>query len=66
MFLMLTGIFLLRDDKLDEDPIVFYRSRLIKVIIPFLVCASVFVLFDLFIVKKDFDIYNILLDFINK
>jgi hypothetical protein len=63
---MLTGILLLRDDKLDEDPIVFYRSRLIKVIIPFLICAGVFVLFDFFVIKKDFDIYNILLDFINK
>lgn len=66
VFLMLTGIFLLREDKLDEDPIGFYRSRLIKVIIPFFICVWFFALFDYVILaNKVFDLYHFILDFIN-
>ena len=63
---MLTGIFLLRDDKLDEDPITFYKSRLVKVIIPFLICVLFFLFFDYIVLaNKEFNLYYILLDFIN-
>ena len=65
VFLMLTGIFLLRDDKLDEDPLIFYQTRLTKVIVPFIICVFAFLWFDYFVVWKSIDIYHIFSNFIN-
>lgn len=47
VFLMITGIVLLRPDKLDDDRVEFYKTRLTKVIIPFLVVIACFLGFDI-------------------